>query len=96
MAGLGLAEAYGLIQSAPTAETGRLDWEVVVQQLLLSREGRRETTWRDLRTRMARTLEVLQATPRPRDGRSLMGGLCGAAFRARAELMIWSKEPRLA
>ena len=70
--GLGLAEAYGLIHSAPTGETGRLDWEAVVKKFLLSREGRRETTLRDLRTRMARTLEVLQATPRPRDGRSLM------------------------
>ncbi len=70
--GLGLAEAYGLIHSAPAAETGRLDWVLVVQKFLLSREGRRETTLRDLRTRMARTLEVLQATPRPRDGRSLM------------------------
>ena len=39
--GLGLAEAYGLIHSAPTAETGRLDWEAVVQKFLLSREGRR-------------------------------------------------------
>jgi hypothetical protein len=39
--GLGLAEANGLIHSAPTAETGRLDWEVVMQKFLLSREGRR-------------------------------------------------------
>ena len=52
-------------QSAPTEETGRLVWVVVVQQFLLCREGRRETTLRDLRTRMARTLEVLPATPRP-------------------------------
>ncbi len=77
---MGLAEAYGLIQSAPTAETGRLDWVVVVQKFLLSREGRRETTWRDLRTRMARTLEVLQATPRPRDGRALMGAYAAQHF----------------
>jgi hypothetical protein len=70
--GLGLAEAYGLIHSAPTAETGRLDWEAVVQKVLLSGEGRRETTLRDLRRRMARTLEVFQATPRCRDGRSLL------------------------
>jgi integrase len=78
--GLGLAEAYGLIHSAPTAETGRLDWEAVVQKFLLSREGRRETTLRDLRTRMARTLEVLQATPRPRDGRSLMRAYAAQHF----------------
>jgi integrase len=78
--GLGLAEAYGLIHSAPTAETGRLDWDVVVQKFLLSREGRRETTLRDLRTRMARTLEVLQATPRPRDGRSLMRAYAAQHF----------------
>lgn len=78
--GLGLAEAYGLIHSAPTAETGRLDWEVVVQKFLLSREGRRETTLRDLRTRMARTLEVLQATPHPRDGRSLMRAYAAQHF----------------
>lgn len=80
--GLGLAEAYGLIHSAPTAETGRLDWEVVVQKFLLSREGRRETTLRDLRTRMTRTLEVLQATPRPRDGRSLMRAYAAQHFDA--------------
>jgi integrase len=78
--GLGLAEAYGLIHSAPTAETGQLDWVVVVQKFLLSREGRRETTLRDLRTRMARTLEVLQATPRPRDGRSLMRAYAAQHF----------------
>ena len=54
--------------------------ELVVQKLLLCREGRRETTWRDLRTRMARTLEVLQATPRPRDGRSLMGAYAAQHF----------------
>lgn len=78
--GLGLAEAYGLIHSAPTAETGRLDWVVVVQKFMLSREGRRETTLRDLRTRMARTLEVLQATPRPRDGRSLMRAYAAQHF----------------
>ena len=78
--GLGLAEAYGLIHSAPTAETGRLDWDVVVQKFMLSREGRRETTLRDLRTRMARTLEVLQATPRPRDGRSLMRAYAAQHF----------------
>jgi integrase len=78
--GLGLAEAYGLIHSAPTAETGRLDWDVVVKKFLLSREGRRETTLRDLRTRMARTLEVLQATPRPRDGRSLLRAYAAQHF----------------
>jgi len=78
--GLGLAEAFGLIHSAPTAETGRLDWEAVVQKFLLSREGRRETTLRDLHTRMARTLEVLQATPRPRDGRSLMRAYAAQHF----------------
>lgn len=78
--GLGLAEAHGLIHSAPTAETGRLDWVVVVQKFMLSREGRRETTLRDMRTRMARTLEVLQATPRPRDGRSLMRAYAAQHF----------------
>ncbi len=78
--GLGLAEAYGLIHSAPTAETGRLDWVVVVQKFMLSREGRRETRLRDLRTRMARTLEVLQATPRPRNGRSLMRAYAAQHF----------------
>lgn len=70
--GLGLAEAYGLIRNAPTAETGRMDWQAVVEQFMASREGRRATTLRDLRTRMKRTLEVLQSKPRPKDGRSLM------------------------
>jgi integrase len=70
--GLSLIDAYALIRSAPTAESGLLDWAVVVDMFMASREGRRATTLRDLRTRMNRALEVLQATPRPRDGRALM------------------------
>jgi integrase len=70
--GLSLIEAYALLRAAPTAESGRLDWAVVVEKFMASREGRRATTLRDLRTRMNRTLQVLQAPPRPRDGRALM------------------------
>jgi integrase len=80
--GLSLPEAYALIRSAPTSESGRLDWVVVVDQFLASREGRRMTTLRDLRTRMNRTLEVLEAAPRPRDGRSLMRAYAAAHFGA--------------
>lgn len=70
--GLGLAKGYGLFRSAPKGGTGRLDWAVVVEQFLESRAGLRDTTLRDLRTRRSRTLVVLEAAPRPRDGRSLM------------------------
>lgn len=70
--GLSLIDAYALIRSAPTAESGLLNWAAVVEAFMASREGRRATTLRDLRTRMNRTLEVLQATPRPRDGRALL------------------------
>lgn len=80
--GLGLKEAYALIHCAPTAESGRLDWAVVVERFMASREGRRATTLRDLRTRMNRTLQVLQATPRPRDGRSLMRAYAAQHFDA--------------
>ena len=69
---LGLAEAYALIRNAPTVESGRLDWAQVVAQFMASREGRRATTLRDLRTRMDRTLKVLRSKPCPKDGRGLM------------------------
>ena len=78
--GLGLAEAYALIRNAPTAESGRLDWVVVIEQFLASREGRRATTLRDLRTRMDRTLQVLQSKPSPKDGRSLMRAYAAQHF----------------
>ncbi|MFY8148604.1 MAG: site-specific integrase [Prochlorococcaceae cyanobacterium] len=80
--GLSLPEAYALIRSAPTSESGKLDWALVVDQFLASREGRRTTTLRDLRTRLNRTLEVLDTAPRPRDGRSLMRGYAAAHFGA--------------
>jgi integrase len=80
--GLGLKEAYALIYSAPTADSGRLDWAAVVEMFMASREGRRKTTLRDLRTRMNRTLQVLHATPRPRDGRSLMRAYAAQHFDA--------------
>jgi integrase len=70
--GLSLAEAYGLVRNAPTAESGRLDWVAVVDKFMASREGRRATTLRDLRTRMDRCLQTLQTKPIPKDGRALM------------------------
>ena len=78
--GLGLAEAYALIRHAPTAEGGRLDWEVVVEQFMASREGRRATTLRDLGTRMDRSLEVLRSKPSPKDGRALMRAYAALHF----------------
>jgi integrase len=78
--GLGLTEAYALIRHAPTAEGGRLDWEKVVELFMASREGRRPTTLRDLRTRMDRTLEVLRAKPSPKDGRALLRAYAARHF----------------
>ncbi len=79
--GLGLAEAYALIRNAPTAQSGRLDWVVVIEQFMASRGGRRKTTLRDLRTRMDRTLHVLQSKPSPKDGRSLMRAYAAQYFK---------------
>jgi len=80
--GLGLADAYALIRNAPTAESGCLNWAELVEQFMASREGRRATTLRDLRTRMNRTLEVLQSKPSPKDGRALMRAYAAQHFRA--------------
>lgn len=57
-----------------------LDWDVVVEQYMASREGRRATTLRDLRTRMDRTLQVLHGKPSPKDGRSLVRAYAAAHF----------------
>lgn len=78
--GMGLAEAYALIRNAPAAESGRLDWTVVVEQFMASREGRRATTLRDLRTRMDRCLQTLQGKPSPKDGRALMRAYAAQHF----------------
>ena len=47
-------------------------WPEVAAMFLKSREGRRSSTMRDLRTRVERTLEALQSRPCPRDGGTLM------------------------
>ena len=47
-------------------------WPEVAAMFLKSREGRRSSTMRDLRTRVKRTLEALQSRPCPRDGCTLM------------------------
>lgn len=60
-----------------------------MQKFLRSCEGRRETALRDLRRRMARTLEVLQASPRCRDGRSLMGVYGAQHFEACQMGGVW-------
>ncbi len=78
--GLGLKEAYKLICKAPTADSGRLNWAEVVDLFMASREGRRATTLRDLRTRMDRCLQTLQAKPSPKDGRSLMRAYAAQHF----------------
>ena len=79
--GLGLADAYALIRNAPTAESGRLDWAVVIEQFMASREGRRATTLRDLRTRMVRCLQTLQTKPSPKDARALMQAYAAQHFK---------------
>lgn len=78
--GLGLKEAYALLSNAPTAESGRLNWEEVIKQFMASREGRRATTLRDLRTRMDRCLQTLQTKPSPKDGRALMRAYAAQHF----------------
>lgn len=78
--GLGLKEAYALVSNAPTAEGGRINWVVVVDQFMASREGRRATTLRDLRTRMNRCLKTLKTKPSPKDGRTLMRAYAAQHF----------------
>jgi integrase len=78
--GLGLKEAYALLSNAPTAESGRINWVAVIEQFMASREGRRATTLRDLRTRMDRCLQTLQTKPSPKDGRALMRAYAAQHF----------------
>jgi len=47
-------------------------WPEVAALFLKSREGRRSSTMRDLRTRVERTLEALRSRPCPREGGTLM------------------------
>jgi integrase len=47
-------------------------WPEVATLFLRSREGRRSSTLRDLKTRVDRTLEALRSRPCPRDGGTLM------------------------
>lgn len=69
--GPGLADAYALIRNAPTADSGRLNWEEVVKPFMSSREDRRATTRRDPHARMDRTLQTLQSKPSPKHDRVL-------------------------
>ena len=48
------------------------NWKNIVETFIESRSDRRGTTLRDLKTRMRRVLETLEAHPKPRDGSTLM------------------------
>ena len=48
------------------------NWKNIVETFIESRSDRRGTTLRDLKTRMRRVLETLEANPKPRDGSTLM------------------------
>jgi integrase len=56
-------------------------WPEVAERFLRSREGRRSSTMRDLRTRVERTLQALQSKPYPRDGGTLMQRYADTFFR---------------
>lgn len=57
-------------------------WPEVAERFLRSREGRRSSTMRDLRTRVERTLQALQSKPYPRDGGTLMQRYAETFFQA--------------
>ncbi len=71
---LGLTEAHLLIEEpvARSATTGAANWDAIAKAFLESRGDRRESTLRDLRNRITRTLLTLDTKPKPRDGRTLM------------------------
>ena len=78
---LSLQEAHKLnterLSDPQQGGDGFAGWPEVTTRFLESREGRRSSTMRDLRTRVARTLVALQSKPCPRDG--------GAVIRRYAE-----------
>ena len=72
---LSLSEAQELLRgSAADSEgtDGALNWQAVSEAFLASRNDRRSTTQRDLRTRVERALKTLASQPRPKNGPELM------------------------
>ncbi len=72
---LSLREAQQLLHgSAAKLHTpeGTLNWRAVADAFLASRSDRRNTTQRDLRTRVERALTTLQHQPHPKNGPELM------------------------
>ncbi len=73
---LGLKAAYALVAEAPATNGGPADWAALVERYKEQRIGSgqiKPSTWdRDVRYRMERTLDCLNAHPAPRDGHALL------------------------
>ena len=75
---ISLAEAVSLDAAAcssdkPDApETASEGWDVIAEDFLQTKQGRRSNTLKDLKLRVERTLMALEHKPMPIDGKSLM------------------------
>jgi integrase len=69
--GISLRAAHGLNATSATVN-GTLDWYAIQDRFLDSLKDRKETTLKDVRRRVERTLQTLATKPLPRDGKELM------------------------
>ena len=69
-----LAKAYELINGGKISKgiKKEINWEALTDEFIYDERGnRRDTTKRDLMTRMYRTLQAVNAKPKPRNGEQL-------------------------
>ena len=66
------AESFRLGRDEHDQSEGIQGWEALTNAFIESRGNRRESTLRDLRTRMRRVLETMNKTPKPRNWESLL------------------------
>ena len=75
---ISLAEAVRLDEAASVSdkpdapETASEGWDVIAEDFLQTKQGRRSDTLKDLKLRVERTLMALEHKPMPIDGKSLM------------------------
>ena len=75
---ISLAEAVRLDEAASVSdkpdapETASEGWDVIAEDFLQTKQGRRSNTLKDLKLRVERTLMALEHKPMPIDGKSLM------------------------
>ena len=75
---ISLAEAVRLDEAASVSdkpdapETASEGWDVIAEDFLQTKQGRRSNTLKDLELRVERTVKALEHKPMPIDGKSLM------------------------